>query len=286
MKKITNAFLFSSAFIMLCALSMVAQTADLFQLQNLNPFYFLFTAGGTMASYNLHWYFTDTNTNHEKSERYAWTHHHKYLLIPFAVTGILMAAVSFYFLKQYWLWIFISMVFTALYTAPKIPGRISLFLREIAIAKTIYLSLAWTYVTAILPLIITKQSFNFHTTSFIIHRYFFIYALCILFDYRDRQEDIKQRIRSLITILSDTGISILFYLSVSVSVCMAILFDTINNASIEDILLCIPLVIVAILFKKAKRSKNDYLYYFVIDGLMLLSFLLTSFQHWLSFLWQ
>lgn len=286
MKKITDALLFGSVFIVSCALAMVAQTVDLLNIGQLNPFYFLFTAGGTMASYNLHWYFTDTRINHEQSERYKWTHHHQYLLLPLVILGGIISAVSFYFLKPHWPAMLIGILLAALYTAPKVPGKFSIFLRKIAIAKTIYLSLAWTYVTAILPLIIAKQSFNFHTTSFIIHRYFFIYSLCILFDYRDRKEDIKQHIRSLITILSDSGITILFYLSVTVSVFMAILFAGIFNTSVEGTLLCIPLIIVAFLFKKAKRSKNDYLYYFVIDGLMLLSFLLTSFQHWASFLWQ
>lgn len=270
---------------MLCALAMVAQTADLFQLHQLNPFYFLFTAGGTVTSYNLHWYFTDTKINHAQSVRYEWTQQHQYLLLPLAVFGGILSVISFYFLAQYRIALLTGILLAALYTAPKVPGKISMLLRKIAIAKTIYLALAWTYVTAILPLIITNQPFNLHTIAFIIHRYFFIYALCILFDYRDREEDIKQGIRSLITILSDNGITILFYLSVTIGIVMAVLFAGNANALLKGILLCVPLLIATLFFKKAKQSKNDYLYYFIIDGLMFLSFLLTSFQQWSSFLW-
>ncbi|MBI1779764.1 MAG: UbiA family prenyltransferase [Sphingobacteriales bacterium] len=286
MKKITNVFLFSSAFITLCALAMVAQTADLFQLQNLNPFYFFFTAGGTMASYNLHWYLTDTNVSNEISERYTWTHTHKQLLLPFAGIGMLMSLISFYFLIHYWLWIITGAIVAGLYTAPKIPGKVSTFLRKIAIAKTIYLALAWTYVTAVLPLIISRQHINFHSIAFILHRYFFIYALCILFDYRDRDEDIGQGIRSLITMLNEKGIKVLFYVSLVSGILMALFFYGIYSPSLKGILLCIPLLILAMLYNSIKKNKNDYLYYFAIDGLMLLSFLLTSFQQLSSFLWQ
>ncbi|MGE5108393.1 MAG: hypothetical protein ACM3H8_12660, partial [Sphingobacteriales bacterium] len=162
-----------------------------------------------------------------------------------------------------------------LYTAPKIPGKISLLLRKIAIAKTIYLSLAWTYVTAVLPIIIAEQPFTTASVYLILHRYFFLYALCILFDIRDREDDIKQGIRSLITFLDEKGVAVLFYLSASLSIIMAVLFAYTRNEFFPGIFLSLPLLLLAILFPFIKTSKNDYLYYFVLDGLMLLSFLFT-----------
>ena len=280
MKKIADAFLFSSAFIAVCALLMVAQTFQLLHLSNLNYWYYLFIAGGTIASYNLHWHFTDINgSNADNSVRLVWTLKHKNLLIPLAITGLLIAAVSFYFLKGYWYWIFIGAGLAFLYTAPKIPGKLSLFLRKIAIAKTIYLSLAWTYVTAVLPIIISSQPFTITAFFFLLHRYFFLYALCVLFDIRDREDDIKQGIRSLITFFNDRGIAILFYLSAATSIITANVFAYMNKFSLPGFLLSLPLLIAMVLFPFAKKSKNDYLYYFVLDGLMPLSFLFTCFQH-------
>lgn len=280
MKKIADAFLFSSVFIAVCALLMVAQTFQLLHLSNLNYWYYLFIAGGTIASYNLHWHFTDINgSNADNSVRLVWTLKHKNLLIPLAITGLLIAAVSFYFLKGYWYWIFIGAGLAFLYTAPKIPGKLSLFLRKIAIAKTIYLSLAWTYVTAVLPIIISGQPFTITAFFFLLHRYFFLYALCVLFDIRDREDDIKQGIRSLITFFNDRGIAILFYLSAATSIITANVFAYMNKFSLPGFLLSLPLLIAMVLFPFAKKSKNDYLYYFVLDGLMPLSFLFTCFQH-------
>lgn len=281
MKKLADIILFSAVFITACALAMVAQTVDLFQLNNLTPFYFLFTAGGTVISYSLHWYFTDTSINIYNSARYEWTHQHKSLLIPFAIVGLLLSIVSFYFLKNHWVWIAVSVLLAGLYTAPKVPGQFGLFLQKIAIAKTIYLALAWTYVTAILPLIINKTPFHFTTICFILHRYFFLYALCIMFDYRDRKEDIKQGIRSLITILSDNNIGLLFYASVTISIITAILYGGFTNASLNGLPLCIAPIIAGLLYRKIKKRKNDYLYYFVVDGLMLFSYIITSIPQWL-----
>lgn len=279
MKKIADAFLFSSAFIAICAVAMVAQTGQLLPLHHLNQWYYLFVIGGTVTSYNLHWYLSDfTALNNNDSARLVWTLKHHRFLLPLAVTGLLAALLSFYFLKEYWLWVFIGTGLAFLYTAPKIPGKISRLLSKIAIAKTIYLSLAWTYVTAVLPIIISGQTFTTASVYLILHRYFFLYALCILFDNRDREEDIKQGIRSLITFFNERGIAVLFYISAVLSIIMAFLFACINSTFLSGILLSLPLVVAAVLFPFIKTGKNDYLYYFVLDGLMGLSFLFTCFQ--------
>ncbi|MGE5106901.1 MAG: hypothetical protein ACM3H8_05125, partial [Sphingobacteriales bacterium] len=109
MKKIADVFLFSSAFITICAVAMVAQTTQLLHLHNFNSWYYLFVIGGTVTSYNLHWYLSDFATlNTNDSVRLAWTlKHHRYLL-PLAIAGLLAAAISFYFIKEHWFWIFIG----------------------------------------------------------------------------------------------------------------------------------------------------------------------------------
>lgn len=276
MKKIFDAFLFTSAFITLCAVCMVAQSVQLLHLAPLNSWYYLFVIGGTVASYNLHWYLTDFRGIDENSSiRHIWTEKHHNYLLPLAFVGLLIAAVSFWFIKAHWFWILAGSALAFLYTAPKIPGRISLLLRKIAVAKTIYLSLAWTYVTATLPLLVSGKSFTAEALYFMLHRFFFMYTLCILFDYRDREEDARQGIRSLITSFDEKGIIALFYFSVITGILFATLF---SHQTTLTFLLSMPLLIVAVLFLFIKSSKNDYLYYFVIDGLMCVSFLFTCFQ--------
>jgi 4-hydroxybenzoate polyprenyltransferase len=278
MKKIADAILFSSVFIMLCAVAMVLQTIQLLRLPHFNNWYIVFTAGGTVASYSIHWYFTDTHFGTNPRAINTWAVKYRNFFIPLAVSGFIAAGVSYIFLISCWHWLIFSVIFSFLYTAPKIPGKLSFLLRKIAVAKTIYLAIAWTYVTAILPFIISQQSISSSALAFILHRFFFLYALCILFDNRDREQDIKQGIRSLITILSVTGIRFIFYLSVAISIIAAVIFSLRKNQTLTGILLSVPVLLSGLIYPFIQNSKNDYLYHFALDGLMLLSFLFTAFQ--------
>jgi 1,4-dihydroxy-2-naphthoate octaprenyltransferase len=103
-----------------------------------------------------------------------------------------------------------------------------------------------------------------------VNRFFFIYAICILFDYRDVEEDKKAGIRSLITYLNEKGIDLLFWGSIIVVfITSALLVPYLSITSI--IALLIPAILLSLLYYPSKRNFSDYLYYFILDGLMMLS---------------
>src|SRR5205085_1162594 len=99
---------------------------------------------------------------------------------------------------------------------PKIPQRHFRALRKVAVGKTIFLTFVWMYATTILPVIISRTAWRADVTLFVISRFFLIYAICILFDFRDRKDDKAAGIRSMITYFSETGINVLFFLSLIV----------------------------------------------------------------------
>ena len=152
-------------------------------------------------------------------------------------------------------------------------------MKKIAIAKTIYLASAWTHVTALLPLLMNVEYFQASHLLYVIHRFFFIYAICILFDYRDVEYDRKAGIRSLITWLNTEQIHLLFWLSVLVAGATGLAL--LNQLMLPAIVaLLIPLCILGLLYRTAQKNFSDYFYYFVLDGLMMLSaplLLLTKF---------
>ncbi|HET9056875.1 MAG TPA: UbiA family prenyltransferase [Chitinophagaceae bacterium] len=271
-------FLFTSLFVILIAVGMVWQTASQLNIKHLNNWYYFFVLGGSAASYNIHWYLTKNNdpvTNN--SSRIQWTIRYKHILLFFAITGLLIAGVACWFLRNNWLYLGISIIIASLYTAPKIPGKISEGLKKIAISKTIYLSLAWTYITTFLPLIISGSEFSHPANiTFITYRFFLLYSNCILFDYKDREEDIKNGIRSLITCFSEKSNIRLFYFAVIAALVNAFLFAYYNNSLINGFFLSIPLILLIWLLPKFKAGHNDYLYYFVLDGLMAFSLVFTS----------
>jgi len=265
-------FIFSSLYIAICAILMVWQTTWL--LMGVAPpgrlLGFVFFA--TICSYNFHWYLTPRSLS--PSRRVQWTHRHKTLHFILYLVGIVGSAVYFFYLAQYFIALCIAAFLTFLYSAPKLPWRGFQLLQKIAVGKTLFLAFVWVYVTTVLPLIIAGGSWHPSFSLFTLGRLFLIYGICIIFDYRDREDDRTQGIRSLITMLSEKGIDGLFW------ACMAGFFGSTLALAFYHFpayyifLLLIPGGITCALYNFAKRNFSDDLYYIVLDGLMMFSGLL------------
>jgi len=130
------------------------------------------------------------------------------------------------------------------------------------------------YVTSLLPVIVAGAPWNGATVLFALSRFFLIYAICILFDYRDREGDKAEGIRSLITLLNEKGIDSIFIISLALFALSTISLISYHYPVFYILLLLIPGIIVGALYQRAKRDFSDYLYYFVLDGLMMFSGLL------------
>jgi hypothetical protein len=267
LKKTVDFFLYSSLFIACCAVVMSYQSFVLFGFPvNTNLLYFAFF--GTISSYNFHWLLTPAQEN--ASGKAYWHLQRKpfhYLLFLIGVIG------SAYFglqLLAYWPWLTAIAVITFFYSAPKVPLAAFRQLKKIAVAKTAFLTLVWTYVTAMLPLLIHTTQWRWEQHLYIFNRFFFIYAICILFDDRDKEADRLEGIRSLVTHLTDKGIAVIFWLSLVVTLLSNILiFDAMPFPIALSFL--IPLAILALLYLTIKRNTSDYYFYLVLDGLMMLS---------------
>ena len=182
--------------------------------------------------------------------------------------------IFFFYLLPHWHWLLLSAFITFLYSAPKIPHPLFRSLRKIAIGKTQFLAIVWTFVTTILPIHISGQEWQNEFYYFIGHRFFLIYAICIIFDYRDREDDKLSGVRSLISYFDEKHINWLFCIVLSLFTLATLLFYSGGFSILQLIALLIPGVIVASVFDHAKRNFNDVFYYFVLDGLMAFSSLL------------
>jgi 4-hydroxybenzoate polyprenyltransferase len=226
----------------------------------------------TICSYNFHWYLTPRSA--EPSHRVQWTHHHKTLHFVLYLTGLVGAGVYFLYLLPWLPALCVAVILTFLYSAPKLPWPIFRRLQRIAIGKTIFLASVWVYVTTVLPLIVQGAPWHPSFVLFVASRFFFIYALCIPFDYRDRADDRAQGIKSLITILDDKGIDRIFWASLILFFLTSFALSAYHFPAFYIFLLIIPGIILAAIYHKAKRSTSDDLYYIVLDGLTMISGLL------------
>lgn len=267
-------FLFTSLFIAGCALLMVHQSHELLHLSFDLPAYLLFVFFSTLCSYNFHWYLTPEAPS--ENYRVVWTQQHKKLHLVLACIGFIGAAWYFFYFIQYWLWLGGAVVLTFLYSAPKVSVGPFANLKKIAIGKTIFLAFVWTYVTTVLPIAL-GDSWNNASILFVMGRFFLVYAICILFDYRDRDYDRREGIRSMITWFSETGINRIFYISVLLYLVCSVALKQFDFSIRVIACLFAPAIILVALYPLAKRNFSDYLYYFVLDGLMMFSALLTAF---------
>jgi len=227
-----------------------------------------FVFSGTVCSYNFHWFLTPPEQH--TSVKLRWHVSKKILHLIFFLAGIIGSAVFSLMLIEHWIWLGVTAFLTFLYSAPKIPHPFFAKLKKVALGKTIFLAFAWAHVTALLPLVINIKELSAIQIAYVINRTFFIYAICIIFDYRDVEEDRRDGIRSLITFLSEKGIDRIFWTSMAVfMVTLAYMTTSFDLLTIVGLL--IPGMIVAFLYVPSKKNFSDYLYYFVLDGLMMLS---------------
>ena len=269
-------FIYSNLFIALCAVVMVYQTYELLLHTSPGIYFIAFIFFATICSYSFHWYLTPSDIQ-VTSARTEWLSRYKNTHLVLFFIGLAGVAVSGFFLSDHWHWLLLSALITFFYSAPKIPHPYFNALRKVALAKTIFLAFVWMYVTTILPLMISDQPWRTDFSLFSISRFFLIYAICILFDYRDREYDKSVGIRSMITWLSDKNITRLFILSLLLFVLFTGWLFLYGYSYPVIIILLIPGVITAGLYRYAQKNFSDMLYYFVLDGLMALSSLFTLF---------
>lgn len=250
------------------------QTAQLFQL-SLPPALYPFVFFSTLCSYSFHWYLSfDGGVN---SSRQRWMKRYRPVYSALFLIGIAGVIVYTIPLLNWWLWLLLSAFITFLYSAPKIPVPLFRHLRKVAYGKTIFLALVWTHVTSILPVVTTGQDWNTGVTLWVTSRFFLIYSICILFDYRDREYDRSIGIRSLITWLNVRQIARLFVVSIALFIIATCSFYNYGWAVETIILLLLPGIFTALSYRIAIRNFSDFLYYAWLDGLMALS----AFLMWL-----
>jgi 4-hydroxybenzoate polyprenyltransferase len=250
---------------------MTLQMRQFFPAYPLNYNLLPFIISATLVSYNFHWYLTRPEPG--TSRRGDWTIRNRRSLLVLMLTGIAGCIYFFIPLRNHWMPIAASVIITFIYSAPKIP--VFNTLNRIARAKTFFLTVVWVYVTSIMYLLVKDLPLNAPAILFCLSRFFLIYCICILFDYRDREDDKKQGLTSLPVLVKGRSLTVVFFLSATAFAGCTLALLHYQFSAVIVALLLLPGIITAALYNYAKHHFSDYLYYFVLDGLMMLSPLCT-----------
>lgn len=151
-------------------------------------------------------------------------------------------------------------------------------LRNNLVLKNIVLSITWASATVLFP--ISHQDFAFPGPEVIfifLRRFFFIYALTVIYDMRDLTEDTSAGMKTIASIFGDE-VTRLWSLA---SLAMFVLFIFIDPhlASLQQQVisgaLLLSAVLAAIIILNTNRKRNKGYYSFVVDGAMTVQFLLV-----------
>jgi 4-hydroxybenzoate polyprenyltransferase len=145
-------------------------------------------------------------------------------------------------------------------------------LRDLAHLKIFLIALVWAGITIGLPYFELKNSTsNAAFWLLFTERACFIFALCIPFDIRDMEWDEQTNVKTIPLSMGVKKAKIVGVLALFISISMVLCLK--NNAMYSASLslkLIVVYLISAIILIKTNKERNDYFFYGVVDGLILI----------------
>jgi 4-hydroxybenzoate polyprenyltransferase len=271
--------LFSNVFMSLCA---VAQGLLTFYLISSKPIYpvlgLLFTS--TLGIYNFSILISKPK-HPEKSpyRRIRWFFSHYRLMVTFTIVSLLSLIPLFFLIAtaSKILLIFLAILSFG-YGLPLFTiGEQKFGLRNIPGLKLIMITLVWTMSCVLLP-ILESQAAHLatismrDTTILIAKRFLFICALAIPFDIRDLFEDKQLGLKTIPVAWGEKNAYL--FCQVLLAGYVALLFLFRNHGFNTDFwALTLTMFLTGWLIFKSKWEKNEYYYFFYMDGVLILQYL-------------
>jgi len=261
-----------SIFIACCAMGLCYQTNTILHMpHNTNLYGFVFFS--TICSYNFYWllskfYFSDRifNALFFKNN------------LSFISMFLIAAAVSVFFLFhiQYLLpHILIAVFLTVLYSLPLWPYSVLKKLQKLGFFKTILLSFTWAFITTVLPASHMLQEDISPMAVLFAARFCFMLLLCIIFDRRDISVDKLHGLRSLATDLPQQKLTVIIHIVFVLYFVMGLFLRFYFNDKPQMFAFLITGAIVWSVYNLSLKKRGYLFYYFLVDGLMLISALGT-----------
>jgi len=284
MKKIVKSFfdflLFSNIFMALCA---VAQGLVTFHLIGSKPVYtviaLLFTS--TLGVYNF-CVLVSKPANPEKSPLvYIRCFFANYRLMVTITIVSLLSLVPLFFListESRILLIFLAIVSFG-YGFPFFSiGDQKFGLRNIPGLKPFLITLVWTMSTVLLPVLEAQDlhltTISMHDTTLLIaKRFLFIGALTIPFDIRDLFQDRTTGLKTIPVLIGEKGAYLFCQFMLAGYIVLLFLFRG-NGFNLDFWALSFTAFLVGWLIFKSKWEKDEYYYFFYMDGVLILQYVI------------
>ncbi len=193
---------------------------------------------------------------------------------------MLIAGINFFFLSEKVLIWFIPLaVLSLLYSIPLWGIKRKFRIRESMFVKMPLLASVWSLVTVIIPL--AEQNISLSTPLIleqVICRFFFVFVLCIPFEFRDLEVDKRENVRTLPLVFGVNKTKMLGTLLIILEILIHH-YMPISQASILALDLSSIIALIWIFIKT--KNRESYFYKLFVDGTMLLRFLFLYIAYYL-----
>ncbi|MNL40206.1 prenyltransferase [compost metagenome] len=150
-------------------------------------------------------------------------------------------------------------------------------LRNIPGIKLFLIALVWSVSCVLLPVVELEHNYQINISSaetllLVAKRFLFIAAITIPFDIRDLFQDKLYALKTIPVMLGEKKAYIFCQFLLAGYLVLLILFNQTVNA--DTIGLTLTLLLTGWLIFKSNIKKNEYYYFFYLDGTMLLQYLI------------
>jgi 4-hydroxybenzoate polyprenyltransferase len=277
---ILDFLLFSNLFIAICA---VAQGMVTYHLLNVKPDKYILAIlfFGTLSVYN----FSMLLSKPKKPEnspfvRVRWIFSHHRLIISITLISVLCLiplGLLYLSIEAKLLMIFTSVLALG-YNIPFLTlNHQKIGLRNIPGIKLFLIALVWSVSCVLLPIVELEHNLEINistaeTLLLVSKRFLFIAAITIPFDIRDLFQDKLYELKTIPVMLGEKKAYIFCQFLLGGYLVLLLLFD--KNLNADNIALTLTLLLTGWLILKSSIRKNEYYYFFYLDGTMLLQYLI------------
>lgn len=267
-KRIWNFLLFGNAYVAFGAFCLVQSTVIQLQFNTHLIPYSLLVFFATLFIYNFQrvFYVPQQNTTLH-SVRRTWIFEHAGMVKALALIGFIGAFITFLNTDFHIIFYLSPLLLLSLaYFAPFIK------LRKNAFFKLLTLVTVWTMVTAVVPVLLTGESFlKINNLLHILIRFLFMTAICIPFDIRDLKIDKADHIATIPHLIGENKtrwLAMIFMLIYDALIVVEYEFHILTPAVF--IALFASALINTVLVWMSSSERSEYFYVAGIDGTMIL----------------
>ena len=272
--------IFSNLFIACCA---VAQGLVTYFLLKLPPDYYVlaFVFFSTLLIYNLSVLLSKPKQPQKspfKRVRWIFSHHRFIISITLiAAFCIIPIALLYLSLQAKLLMSFVGIISIA-YNFPFLSiDQKKISLRNLPGIKLFLISFVWSVSCVLLPIVELENNFGIsislaETLMLVAKRFLFICAITIPFDIRDLFQDKFYALKTIPVMLGEKKAWIFCQALLGAYLILLVLFT--KTINLEVIGLTLTILITGWLIFKSNLKKNEYYYFFFLDGTMILQYVI------------